>query len=65
MTTRRKTPPKLIYLEFWPSGSGNTDTVHYGPIGYRIDLVSGATSQVYVYERVPAGKLNAKRKGST
>ena len=63
MSNRRKTPPKRVYLEVWPADSGMTDQLHYVPTGYGQALMGrGATSQIYVYERVPVKRLKTKRK---
>jgi len=54
--------PKRLYLERWPEGSENADTVHYDPTGYGIDMATKEQSRIYVYERVPVLRLAAERK---
>ena len=57
-----KRAPKRIYLEVWPAGSLREDRVHYQQTGFGVDMMTGDTSRIVTYERVPQKQIDAARK---
>lgn len=54
-------PPKL-YVEVWPEESGRETLIHFERVGYGVDCVTGATSEIHVYRLEPAKKRKRKAK---
>lgn len=54
--------PKRIYLEVWPEEADRSTTVHLSQTGYGVDLASGESSRIFVYERVPQRRLADERR---
>jgi acyl-CoA thioesterase FadM len=52
--------PDRIFVETWPESMNRETRVHFEQTGYGIDMATGKTSTIHVYERV---KPRRKRKG--
>lgn len=56
-----KRAPKRIWLEIWPEGTRRPDQVHYEQTGYGVDMATGRSSRIVVYERLGTATNGAKK----